>query len=317
MDLKTARFLVLRGGAIGDFILTLPAMQALRERWPDSTIELIGYPRVARLALVTGLVDRVDSLDRAGMAAFFSRRPEFTDRQCQFIRSFDVIVSYLNDPDGLVRQNLELAGAQQVLYGSPLVEGDHATAHLMKPLEELALFDEGQVPRLELPMDLRDQGLEWLKQRDLHQAVAIHPGSGSPRKNWPLENFVELARRLSETGKWSPFFIMGEADQETAEALAGHAPESCVLAEEDLVDVAAVLAGCDAFIGNDSGITHLAAAVGLTVTALFGPTDPGLWAPRNPGATVLRTPGGNLEDITVDQVYARSVDAWRGGARRS
>ena len=70
---KQIRFLILRGGAIGDFILTLPAIAAVRERWPDAYIELIGYPHIANLALAAGLVDHVDSLDRAEMARFFSR----------------------------------------------------------------------------------------------------------------------------------------------------------------------------------------------------------------------------------------------------
>jgi heptosyltransferase-2 len=302
MILKQARILVLRGGAIGDFILTLPVLQALRERWPDSIIEVIGYPHIARLALDTGLVDRIDSLNRAGMEAFFSYRPSFSDAQLEFVESFDVIVSYLNDPDGLVRNNLQLAGAKQVLYGSPIVEEGHASAHLMKPLEELAIYDDGRAPRLELPAELRAQGLKWLEEHGLQRAVAIHPGSGSPKKNWPIENFMDLARRLKKTGVLTPFYTLGEADRDAEQALALGELEVCTLAGRDLVGVAAVLSGCAGFVGNDSGITHLAAAMGLNVTALFGPTDPDQWAPRNPGVKTLRAPSGNLKNLSVDTV---------------
>ncbi len=65
------RFLVLRGGAIGDFIVTLPALQAIREQWPAAYIECIGYPHIADLGLQSGLLNRVDSLDRARIVAFF------------------------------------------------------------------------------------------------------------------------------------------------------------------------------------------------------------------------------------------------------
>ena len=304
MVLKPVRFLVLRGGAIGDFILTLPALQALRERWPDAAIELIGYPHIACLALEAGLIDRVESLNRAGMEAFFSYRPAFTDRQCEFIRSFDIIVSYLHDPDELVRTNLRLAGARQVLYGSPIVEEGNATAHLMKPLEGLAIYDEGQAPRLEFPARLREQGVKWLNERGLHRPVAIHPGSGSSKKNWPAENFVELARRLKATGTWTPFYVLGEADRDAEQALALQRQQGCALVRQDLVDVAAVLSGCEAFVGNDSGITHLAASLQLKVTALYGHTNPDQWAPRNSRVTALRAPGGELEALGVDDVYA-------------
>ena len=140
---KQVRILVLRGGAIGDFILTLPALQKLRARWPEAHIELLGYPHIAELALAGGLIDRVASLDKAEMARFFSRLPKFTDAQRDYVKSFDLVLSYLHDPEDIVRQNLLTAGARQVIYGSPILRGGHAIEHLLRPLETLALYAEG------------------------------------------------------------------------------------------------------------------------------------------------------------------------------
>lgn len=168
MIAKRARFLVLRGGAIGDFIVTLPALTVLRQRWPDAYIELTGYPHVAGLALDGGLVDRVESLDRARIANFFSLLPNFTRDQVDHIRSFDLVISYLHDPDGSVRKNLEWAGAGQVIYGSPIVEpGCHAVDHLLKPLQTLAIYGAGSSPVLCLGEQQRAWARNLMQQRSI------------------------------------------------------------------------------------------------------------------------------------------------------
>lgn len=299
---KTVRFLILRGGAIGDFIATLPAIQALRDQWPDAYIEVLGYPHIANLALAAGLVDHVDSLDRAEAARFFSRIPEFSDRQREHIRSFDLVISYLHDRDGLVRHNILSLGAKQVIYGSPLVEEGHAVDHLLKPLETLAIYAAGSRPKLELSEPLRGQGRAWLVAHGAEkEPVALHPGSGSPKKNWPAERFAELAGRLAAAGR-SPVFILGEADAAEGELLRAKQPGVPVLSDASLVEVASVLSACRGYVGNDSGITHLAAALGLPVVALFGPSDAARWAPRGERARTLEAPGGDLSKIAVENV---------------
>ena len=114
--------------------------------------------------------------------------------------------------------------------------------------------------------------------------AAIHPFSGSARKNWPLERFRELSNRLPYPVRWSA----GPQEQ-----LDG------AVRLESLYDLACWLAAARVYIGNDSGITHLAAAVGIPVVAIFGPTDPAVWAPR--GARV-RVIAGPLAGISVEQV---------------
>ena len=262
---KQARFLVLRGGAIGDFILTLPALQALRDRWPDAYIELVGYPHIANLALATGLVDHVESLDRADAARLFTWRPTFTEEQAAHLRSFDVVISYLHDPDGVVKTNMKAAGVKQIIYGSPLVEQGHAIDHLMKPLETLAIYGENPLPRLALKTD---RGREWLAAHGLSgDVIAIHPGSGSPKKNWPADKFVELAERLREAGQ-TVLMIFGEADAEAAALIRKKMPGVAELSGCTLVELASVLSACRAFVGNDSGVTHIAAALGLRTIAM-------------------------------------------------
>ena len=299
------RFLILRGGAIGDFIATLPVLQALRAQWPAATIEIWGYPHIAELAVAAGWAQAVVSLDRAEMSRFFVPEPQFTDAQVAAIRSFDLVFNYLHDPVGQVRSNLLLAGAKQVLSGSPIIKRGHAVSFLLEPLQALAFYDADLLPTLDFSDEWRAPGRERLRARGLRGApFAVHPGSGSPSKNWPIARFVEIIRRL-QAKKTEVVAILGEADVAEAAVLARELPDLPVLEGLTLVELAATLAECAAYLGNDSGITHLAAAVGLPVTALFGPSDADVWAPRGRGgAKVLRAPEGELERLAVATVWA-------------
>lgn len=298
------RFLILRGGAIGDFIATLPVLQALRAQWPAVNIEIWGYPHIAELAVAAGLAQSVVSLDRAEMARFFVPEPSFTDAQVAAIHSFDLVINYLHDPVGQVRSNLLLAGAKQVLSGSPIIKCGHAIPFLLEPLQALALYETDLAPTLDLPEALRARGRERLRALGLNgKPVAVHPGSGSPAKNWPVERFVEIVRRLQARGD-EVVAVIGEADAREAAALAREVPEVPVLDQLSLVALAATLAECATFLGNDSGVTHLAAAVGLPVVVLFGPSDADTWAPRGRGGVqVLRAPENELERLTVSAVW--------------
>ena len=98
--------LVIRGGAIGDFILTLPALAALRARYPNARLELLANPQVARLAVAGGLADGARSLDAPELAGFFSRDARLDASCAKFFGGFDLVVSYLFDPDGVFQTNV-------------------------------------------------------------------------------------------------------------------------------------------------------------------------------------------------------------------
>jgi ADP-heptose:LPS heptosyltransferase len=130
--------------------------------------------------------------------------------------------------------------------------------------------------------------------------LAVHPGSGSPSKNWPLTRFLEAARSLSGASPW--LLVAGPAEEVLV------APPGSILAREwPLRVLAAVLARAGLFLGNDAGITHLAAAAGAPTLALYGPTDPALWAPVGPRVLTLRAPGGSLAKLDLDDVVSAGV----------
>lgn len=297
------RILIIRGGAIGDFILTLPAIRLVREGFPGVHLELIGYRHI--IALAEGrYADALRSIEYAPMAGFFARGGSLDPELCGYFASFQQVISYLFDPDGVFAGNLERAGVRHFLPAHVRFDdGSHAAAQLARPLESLALYLENPAAEITPASDLLAEASAFLAGTE-QSIIALHPGSGSPRKNWPLERWTALVRALLDRG--SPLLITGgEADGATLDALAAAFPSGLRFARDlPLPRLAAILARCRFFLGHDSGISHLAAAVGTPCLLLFGPTDPHVWAPANPHVEILAAPDGDLSGLPLDAVLA-------------
>jgi len=312
------KILVLRGGAIGDFVMTLPVLQALRERWPEAHVELLGYPHIAGLARDAGLADTVRSLEQGDVARLFVPESPLPEALAAHLRTFDLAISFLYDPDDAVRTSLAAAGVRQVLTADPRPAGMPAARHLLKPLEALALYPEGEpYPRIRLPAAAMARGRGRLGEAP-DRTVVVHPGSGSPSKNWPLGRFLEIAKRLRASG-FSVCFSFGEADADVRLAFECAVVGYPVMPPLPLTAWAETVGAACGYLGNDSGVTHVAAALGLPVTAIFGPSNPEVWGSRAPGVRVVRadppTPEG-LAALPVESVWA-SVQTMLGGAAGS
>ena len=320
------KILVIRGGAIGDFLLTLPAISLLREAFPQARLEILGYEHIVSLATSGGYADAARSIEYAAMAGFFNPKADLDPELSAYFAGFQQIVSYLYDPDGFFAGNLRRCGVKNLIEASPKVdvEGDHATRQLARPLEQLALYlDHGVEARL-LPatehQEAADRTLKiFLNGGKPRPLVAIHPGSGGERKNWPVGRWEELGRWIfGLPADMQPRLLLvgGESDGRTLAALRAAWEEEppasgrLIVAENrPLPEVAALLTRCQLFVGHDSGISHLAAAVGVPCVLLFGPTDPDIWAPPQPGIVVLRSADETLPGIEVETVSRAIANA--------
>ncbi len=315
------KILVIRGGAIGDFLLTLPAISLLRAAFPHARLEILGYEHIVSLATSGGYADAARSIEYAAMAGFFNPKADLDPELSGYFAGFQQIVSYLYDPDGFFAGNLRRCGVKNLLEASPKidVEGDHAARQLARPLERLALYLDHDVNARLRPAAGHQQAAAALLQtlvgaREPRPLVAIHPGSGGERKNWPRERWEALGRwlfHLPEPGRPRVLLVGGESDGETLTALqAAWMAEPAVggnllvAANRPLPELAALLMRCRLFAGHDSGISHLAAAVGVPCVLLFGPTDPDIWAPLQPDVTVLRSPDETLPGLPWETVRA-------------
>jgi len=214
---------------------------------------------------------------------------------------FDAVVVYTRNPD--LARSLGGAVPRLVVHDPrPSVASEHAADWLARPVASLG------VPCAEGPPTLQATADEAARAdalvRDLPERfLAVHPGSGSPSKNWPADRF---ARLLDAIGAERFLLVEGPADAEAVAAL--RVRRGAVTARGLTPRVlGAALARAGAFVGNDSGVTHLAAAWGAPTVALFGPTDPGVWSPVGPRVTVLRSPHERMDGIGVDAVVAASA----------
>lgn len=258
-DRPRPRVLVIRGGAIGDFILTLPAIRLLRESIPNVHLEILGYAPVIALAKEAGLAEATRSLEHASMARLFVPHATLDPALVTYLQSFNLIVSYLYDPDGYLQGNMRLLQVKTFLELPHKVEPGqgHAAIQLARPLEKLAMFLDDPAPRLEQDRGVRTEPI-----------LALHPGSGSLKKNWPVPFWIQMGRELKASfPNLQLALITGEAEFErgiTGQLLDGwRGMDFLHWDQQPLTDLARQLQNCLGFAGHDSGISHLAAACGL------------------------------------------------------
>ena len=267
-----------------------------------------------------GLADEVRSIEARALAGFFARNGNLEQGLREYFESFAIILSYLYDPDGVFQENVARCSKAQFIVGPHRPDetmGLHATACFLGPLERLAIFDPDPVPRLALSTPagkpaIRNAGFPTgdsphrAAPRECGTLLAAHPGSGSELKNWPEARWSELLAEILRTTHANLLLVGGEAERGRVERLAGaltgerlHLAASLRLAE-----LAQRLTGCAAFIGHDSGISHLAASLGVPSLLLWGETNEAVWRPLGQGIEILRA-GTALAGLPVAPVLEK------------
>ena len=258
------RRLLIRPGAIGDCILSFPALESQRA---DYTEVWISRP----LVRLVPFADRVRAIADTGLD-----RPEFGDALRDSLREFDSIISWHGSHSEAFREFAAGLGVPiQILPALPPPDAKvHATDFFLAQVGAAP----GAVASLRLPDRINDGGF-----------AAIHPFSGGRAKNWPLEHFRALAQLLRMPVRWTAGPQEQLADAERFDCL--H-------------DLACWLKGASLYVGNDSGVTHLAAAAGVPVVAVFQTSDPRVWAPRGPRVEIVEGAG-------VSEVHAACLRVLR------
>ncbi len=213
------------------------------------------------------------------------------------LEASDVVIAYTRS-QALVEALRPCARKLLLQDPSPPPAGPHASSWLARPVAGLL----GVPDFFEPPGDLRFSAAEQAKVAPFlaqlpPDFLALHPGSGAPAKNWPDERFEALAARLSPDRPY--LLVLGPAERERGRDRASGA---VVARELPLRTLGALLSRAGLFVGNDAGISHLAAASGAPTLALFGPTDPLLWSPVGGNVRCLRAPDHRLDALTIDEV---------------
>ncbi len=189
----------------------------------------------------------------------------------------------------------------------PADDATHITAQLIEQLSADRVLQSATAAVVE---SLRTRGLARWSPDDRRTAV-IHPGSGSARKNWPLDRFMAVAKSLADRHGMRPVFLIGEVERERLSAadLGRMKQVGGLIEPASYVDLAAALSRASLFIGNDSGPGHLAGMLGVPTVTLFGPTAAAVWTPIGPRVRSVVSPTARMDDLMPEVVVSAAERA--------
>ena len=297
--------LVIHPGSLGDALLALSGVRALRRFYPKHRLVWMGQAEIGRLLENCQEVDESLSLEGQFFAQLYLPHEQWADRLKKLIEHCTHCVGWLNDPDGVLKENLTSFGINNVIIQSPKspkligLHTEDRFVEILKPMGDSATFEKR---KLKIPYDLKNakgrRDLEGFVGSPHFPFVVMHPGSGSMQKCADSSLLREIARRLKHSLKITLVILKGPADERAVNNLISEmSPEDyCLVKDESLLSVAYILSQATLYIGHDSGITHLASSLGIPCLALFGPTDPAQWAPRGDHVSVI----GGLSCHCVD-----------------
>ena len=277
------RILVIHHGALGDVVSTFPALLRLKKLY--GSIAIICQSSIGQLAREFHIVDKWFPLEAAAFATLYSGHIDPIAKN--ILLSYRKIILFSRSRP--LEKTLFSISENEVYRIQPhpdLGQRIHVTRHILSNLVRCRLLEESDKDtRIKLSISI------YTDRRNPQYApskIIIHPGSGSRKKCWPISNFVKVASSIDANGK-QPEFILGPAEYDLYEILMqSKRLNANVHKIEKLTELAGLLKIGGGFIGNDSGVSHLAAFIGLTTVVVFGPSDPKTWKPMGRAVKVVR-----------------------------
>jgi ADP-heptose:LPS heptosyltransferase len=262
--------LVYHAGALGDFLSALPAMKAWRHAHPFESVILLGKPAYGELGIHSGSIDEVWDVERLTWAWLFSNDAAIPEEARERLSGITAALLF-TEPNAPITPRMKALGVSVRAHPPFPRERVSIYYHHLSSVRDWTYLLDDFGPIVRAPESYATMASAILNGQN--NVVAVHPGSGSSMKNWPLKNFIDLVERLQKRG-FTALWLLGPAEEGLP------VPGGCLVAENrGLPVLVRVLKRCGAFIGNDSGIAHLAAASGCSSVVLFGPSDPLIWKP--------------------------------------
>jgi len=302
------RGVILQPGAIGDCILTLPLAEFMKDSLRLGGIDILGHTEYIGILPGRTCIDSVRSMDSMNLHRLFVETNVFDladgDPLINAFTDYAWIVTFLGEPNSNFEQNLiftaNCSHSSEVITLSmkpPEDYSNHLTDYYRQQfVDESGLSSEPQqiergtrlIKATEADVNKGRELLKEIQVDSFEKLVVIQPGSGGLHKCWYLDNFLAVAKKLRSKGV-EVVFLLGPAEQERCSNTTIkdiNSVASC-LTDLSLTQVVCLLSCSDGFIGNDSGITHLAAGMGVRTLVVFGPTNPAVYKPIGPAVTVF------------------------------
>lgn len=307
---QSRRGLILQPGAIGDCILTLPLAEFMKESLRLGGIEILGHTEYIGILPGRTCIGRVRSMDSMDLHRLFTETKEFDladkDPLIYVFADYDWIVTFMGEPDSNFEQNLiftaHCSHSAEIITLS-LKPPKKFSGHLVNfyiqqfveqcdmPLEPMP-FSGGEQLIKATEAD-RKRGRELLAEKDVDSSaklVVLCPGSGGKEKCWHIDNFLSIAKELTFKGA-EVIFLLGPAETKRFgdKIISKINNAAQLLTDLSLTEVLGLFSCADGFVGNDSGITHLAAGLGVKTLAVFGPTKPAVYKPIGPAVKIFKS----------------------------
>jgi hypothetical protein len=263
----------------------------------------MGHPWILPLVSTPSYADALTDINRSQFALLFQEDAIITEELQAYLGAFDA--AFYFGRSAALAHNLQRGGIRKT-FMLPLYPShrQHLIDHHLASLKALGISAASSTPELFLRDEAREEAEVFLRKRNWgsNNIIALHPGAGGRDKVWPPQRFAALGRALAR-GSNKLLIIQGPADEDVVkEVCAGlDGIPHLVVQDVPIKQLAALLSHASLFVGNDSGVSHLAAALGVLTLALFGPTDPEVWAPRGKRAFYLKK-GGSIDTIEKEDV---------------
>jgi heptosyltransferase-3 len=307
--------LVYHAGALGDFLTVLPAVKAWSYAHPDEKVVLLGKCAFGFLAFNSGYIDNVWDVEDSSNAWLFSAKADIPQKARTLFRDIKTAILFTASDSPIVH-HLSRLGVSEIIIQNPFpIQRIPITLfHLSLFLEDAKILDHFG-PIIHSPREFEQVARSLID--GFHDFVVIHPGSGSEIKNWPFDNFIRFSEKLVKNHYSRIVWICGEAERKLS------FPAGAIIVKNAPLPVLVhVLRRSTAYIGNDSGISHLAASVGCQCIILFGPSDDCIWKPHGAHVHIVKArhpckpchPHGNMREgctescmrlLSVDDVYGK------------
>lgn len=298
--------LIIHPGALGDVLQAVPALLGLRAAAPRAPLVFAGQPRLGRLLVELEVVDEARAFDGLGLSTLFADVP-VPDALADLARRFARVVSWFGSRDATYRARLAALGPETIV--APPVPADDIPVwrHLVATLGPWSIAPPEPIGPLRLA-----------ERAPTRPTLVVHPGSGGAWKRWPIARYAEVIHAVRERRPLDVLVHQGPADAEAAQRLlAGLAGHATLLVEPELPQLAAVLRTARAYLGGDSGVSHLAATVGAPSVILFPPATRRRWEPWSPTAVPIgmTEEADDLARVTreLGRLLEAGEDAARGG----
>ena len=274
------KVLVWHQGAMGDLLLSLPALYAIRNSTAATRVHLVSRTDLSGLILHNSLADEISSNEDGLFADLFAAKKQLPASLGNFLPGFNTAFIFMKNPVPCFLEHIRdhVRNLFFIHTTPPPEQRVHISDYQMGQLKNAGIVRGGQMPALKA---LPGPSLVLPPAK----IITLHPGSGGKKKCWPLSAYLELVSLLNTHDRFFFYFILGPAEENGEyeiinDFITENNLDAGIVRDKPLSHVAALLEKTFLYVGNDSGMTHLSSALGTFVVAIFGPTDHKIWAPR-------------------------------------